>query len=60
MCIVKSGGLVTCQSYCFFVAFLKVPLGVLLKSETNYEDIVSILEHLCRYVPTKINRRKEY
>lgn len=28
-------------------------MGILLKSETNYEDMVSILDHLHKYVPTK-------
>lgn len=28
-------------------------MGILLKSETNYEDMVSILEHLHQYVPTQ-------
>lgn len=31
---------------------LQVPLGILLKSETNYEDMVGIMDHLHRYVPT--------
>ena len=27
-------------------------LGVLLKSENNYDDMIEILEHLRQYVPT--------
>lgn len=41
----------------FFVCFMyiqnfQVPLGVILKSETSTEDMVSILEDLHSYVPT--------
>ena len=35
----------------------QIPLGVLLKSETNYEDMVGIMDHLHQYVPSVI---KEY
>ena len=31
---------------------VQVPLGVLLKSETNYEDMTEILEHYHTYVPS--------
>ena len=31
-------------------------MGILLKSETNYEDMVSILDHLHKYVPTKTDQ----
>ena len=30
----------------------QVPLGILLKTETKYEDMVSIMDHLHQYVPT--------
>ena len=29
-----------------------MPLGVLLKNETNHDDMISILQHLHHYVPT--------
>ena len=32
--------------------FTQVPLGILLKSESNYEDMVDIMESLHEYVPT--------
>ncbi len=32
---------------------LQVPLGILLKSEMNYEDMTEILEHYHTYVPSK-------
>ena len=32
--------------------FLQIPLGVLLKTETKYEDMVGIMDHLHQYVPT--------
>lgn len=31
---------------------MQVPLGVLLKSETNYEEMTQILEHYQSYVPS--------
>ena len=31
---------------------LKVPLGILLKSETTYTDMVQILDYMHKYVPT--------
>ena len=31
--------------------FLQIPLGVLLKTETKYEDMVGIMDHLHQYVP---------
>ena len=30
---------------------MKVPLGVLLKNETNHDDMISIIKHLQQYVP---------
>lgn len=42
--------LVFCMHDCIF----KVPLGVILKNETNTEDMVSVLESLHAYVPTTI------
>lgn len=36
----------------FSYTLLQVPLGILLKSETNYEDMVGIMDHLHQYVPT--------
>lgn len=36
---------------------MQVPLGVLLKSETNYEDMTDILDHYQTYIPsTKCKR----
>ena len=32
--------------------FLQIPLGILLKTETKYEDMVGIMDHLHQYVPT--------
>ena len=35
----------------FYYIFLQVPLGVLLKNETNHDNMISILQHLHQYVP---------
>lgn len=34
------------------MACLQVPLGVLIKNENKYEDMISIMEHNHQYVPT--------
>ena len=31
---------------------MQVPLGVLLKSENNYDDMIDIMDHLHKYVPS--------
>ena len=31
----------------------QVPLGIILKSETKHEDMISIMESLQQYVPCK-------
>lgn len=42
-----------CYIYQHFLSLLfKVPLGVLLKSEMCYEDMVGIMDHTHQYVPT--------
>ena len=41
----------TCNFYCW-MACLQVPLGVLIKNENKYEDMISIMEHNHQYVPT--------
>ena len=33
--------------------YMQVPLGVIPKDETNYEDMMDILEHIHQYVPAK-------
>ena len=33
---------------------MQVPLGVLKKNEMNYDDMIGIMEHLHKYVPTKM------
>ena len=32
---------------------IKVPLGIELKSEQKYEELIHVLRHLQQYVPTK-------
>ena len=32
-------------------AIMQIPLGILLKSEMSYADMISILEELQKYVP---------
>ena len=32
---------------------MQVPLGVVLKSENKYEDMVHIMDHMHKYVPTE-------
>ena len=32
--------------------FLQIPLGILLKTETKYEDMVGIMDYLHQYIPT--------
>ena len=34
---------------------IKVPLGIELKSEQKYEELIHVLRHLQQYVPTKTN-----
>ena len=34
------------------LVIFQVPLGVLMKSEVNYEDMTDILEHYQKYVPS--------
>lgn len=34
------------------VSCIQVPLGVLLKNETNYEDMTDILDHYQTYIPS--------
>lgn len=36
---------------CIYV-YMQVPLGILLKSESSYEEMVDIMESLHEYVPT--------
>ena len=31
---------------------MQIPLGILLKSETNYDDMMDILDHYQNYVPS--------
>ncbi len=31
---------------------MQVPLGVILKNENRYEDMISIMEHMHQYVPS--------
>ena len=31
---------------------MQVPLGVMLKSENNYDDMIDIMDHLHKYVPS--------
>lgn len=32
--------------------YVQVPLGIFLKGEQKYEDMVQVLDHLHQYVPT--------
>lgn len=37
---------------------MQIPLGVLPKNEMKYEDMIDIIEHLQRYVPSKQVQRE--
>ena len=37
---------------------LQVPLGIILKDETKYDDMIDILEHIQQYVPVKHVQRE--
>ena len=47
---------VKCRSHKFVLhkLHMQIPLGILLKNENKYEDMIDILDHCHRYVPGKI------